>query len=222
MNITKTSDIENHHIFALIVGASGVGKTSLAKTLNHDETLILSAESGLLSIKDVSIDVVTIKSREDLLSTFDTLANTETKYKNIFIDSLTEIGQVTMTELEPDFTPAQTFGLWKKYEDRIVNLVKAFRDMAKYNIYFTALDKMETKDHVNTISIDLKKAKLSKSLPAYFDEVFYYQKHKREDGSITRALCTDSDDVDFTKDRSGKLDKYEKPDLQAINDKIFK
>ena len=73
MQITKTSDISNHHIFALIVGASGAGKTTLASTLNNEETLILSAESGLLSIKDSDIDVIQINNFDDMVSAYNFL-----------------------------------------------------------------------------------------------------------------------------------------------------
>ena len=81
MNITNTNDTTNKNIYALIVGSSGVGKTSLAKSLNHDETLILSAESGLLSIADANIDVIEINNYENLLAAFNFIAK-GTKYKN--------------------------------------------------------------------------------------------------------------------------------------------
>jgi phage nucleotide-binding protein len=220
MKIVKSNDQEIHGIFALICGSVGVGKTSLVKTLPHEETLILSAESGLLSIKDVEIDVINIEKFQDLLDAF-TFINGETKYKNIYVDSLTEIGELLFNELKPNYTKSQTFALYSDYAERMTKMLKAFRDLSGYNVYFTALDKMTAKDFTEVVTIDLIQKSLSKKLPALLDLVFYYQKLKREDGTTVRALCTDSDDVDFTKDRSGKLDKYEKPDLSAIQEKVF-
>ena len=53
--IKNTKDVENHRVVGMIVGPSGVGKTSLARTLKG-RTLIGSAESGLLSLKGADID----------------------------------------------------------------------------------------------------------------------------------------------------------------------
>ena len=85
MQIIKTSDVEHQHIFGLVVGSAGSGKTTLAKTLPHDETIILSCESGLLSLHDVSIDAVNINSSQDLIDAY-TLVKSS-KYKHVFIDS---------------------------------------------------------------------------------------------------------------------------------------
>ena len=48
--------VENNGIKFCVYGAAGAGKTSLIRTI-PGKTLILSAESGLLSIADVDADV---------------------------------------------------------------------------------------------------------------------------------------------------------------------
>lgn len=220
MKITKTNEVENHHIFALIVGASGVGKTSLAKTLPHNETLIISAESGLLSIQDASIDVVEINSLSELKNVFTFLSTNENKYKNIFIDSLTEMGEMIFHALKPEYEKSQTFGLYNDYTDKIIATLKYLRGLVKYNIWITCLDKMTAKDFTEVISLDLVQKSLAKKIPALFDEVFHMQAVEH-DGELKRVLVTDNSIVDFCKDRSGKLNKYELPDLGMINNKIF-
>lgn len=221
MQIKKTNQVENHHLFTLIVGASGVGKTSLAKTLPHEETLILSAESGLLSIRDAEIDVLEINSYQDLLNAFSFISK-ETKYKNIFIDSLTEIGEILFHELKPNYSKSQMFGLYEEYSTKMTKLLKAFRDLTQYNIYFTCLDKTIEKNLTEScIGIDLIQKSLSKKIPPLFDEVFYMDIADKEDGSKVRYLCTNNSTIDFAKDRSGALDQFELPDLNNINNKIF-
>lgn len=236
MQIKSTNDIDNFKIFCLIVGSSGVGKTTLAATLEKDKTIVISAESGLLSIKDTGIDYIEIKSypeeevqKDESKQGFNqftqalSLSINANKYENIFIDSLTELGQMIFNDakiLYPDKN--KTFLMYEYYSDQITKILKRMRDQNKYNIFLTALDTMAKKDFTEVVSIDLIQKSLAKRLPALFDEVFYYQKFHREDGTTVRAICTDSDDVDFTKDRSGRLDKYEKPDLQVIKDKILK
>ena len=41
------------------------------------------------------------------------------------------------------------------------------------------------------------------------------------EGELKRIIATDNSVVDFAKDRSGKLSKYELPDLNNITKKIF-
>ena len=235
MEIKSTNDINNFKIFCLIVGPSGVGKTTLASTLDKDKTIIISTERGLLSIKGTGIDYIEIQGypEDDIKSDetkqgFNQFINAITmavnadKYENIFIDSLTEIGQMIFNDakiLYPDKN--KTFLMYEYYSDQITKLLKRMRDQNSFNIFLTALDAMVKKDFTEVISIDLIQKSLAKKIPALFDEVFYYQKLHREDGTTVRAICTDSDDVDFTKDRSGKLDKYEKPNLEEIKHKIL-
>ena len=66
MKVTSTKTVSSSRLAALIVGQSGVGKTSLAKTLPANETLIVSAEAGLLCLQGTDIDVAEVKTREEL------------------------------------------------------------------------------------------------------------------------------------------------------------
>jgi hypothetical protein len=112
------------------------------------------------------------------------------------------------------------FQLYDDYATRIIRLLKAFRDLVDYNIWMTCLDKMQAKDFTEIITIDLIQKSLSKKVPALFDEVFYLQVVDHE-GEMKRALATDTSVMDFCKDRSGTLNKYELPNLGAIYNKIF-
>jgi len=164
MKIIKTNEIENHHIFALIVGSSGIGKTSLVKTLPHDETIILSLESGLLSVKDASIDAVEISSYDDLVETIKHIkTNCADKYKHIYIDSLTELSESLFSELNIKYPDKKdSFTLYDEYKKKLVSLLKALRGLTQFNVWLTCIDKLEQKDFTNVISMDMHQKSLSK------------------------------------------------------------
>ncbi len=219
MDIQKTNELEFHHIFAIIVGSSGSGKTTLAGTLPDNETLIISAESGLLSLRRKEIDFVKVKSFDDLISIFNKLKN-GMKYKHIFIDSITEIGEIVFSHYKPQFDKSKNFALYEAYSETMTRLLKSLRDMDKYNIWLTCLDKLGDKDGSDTVTLDLVQKSLSKKIVSFFDEVFYLTSIDK-DGEKKRFISTDNTYIDFAKDRSGALDKFEKPDLGLITNKIF-
>jgi hypothetical protein len=57
-------------------------------------------------------------------------------------------------------------------------------------------------------------------LPYLFDEVLALRVERDSDGAVQRALMCESDGLWLAKDRSGKLDAWEAPDLGAVISKI--
>jgi hypothetical protein len=62
--------------------------------------------------------------------------------------------------------------------------------------------------------------KMGQALPYFFDEVLALRVEKDAEGKSHRALMCDSDGLWTAKDRSGKLDAWEEPDLGQIISKI--
>jgi hypothetical protein len=61
---------------------------------------------------------------------------------------------------------------------------------------------------------------LTQGLPYFFDEVLALRVERDADGNSQRAIMCDSDGLWLAKDRSGKLDAWESPDLGDIIRKI--
>jgi len=218
----------------LVYGKPGVGKTSLAKTTGED-TLIISAESGLLSIADSDIDVIDITVDDNnkaldpvgkyhRLQEAAKMLSEGVPHKTLIVDSLTEIGQIVFESIKTSDDkfkdPKNNLVLWGIYGERMRALIKFFRDLPGLNVVMTALAKLE-KDDMNRriMSIDLQ-GKIGDQLPGYFDEVFFYHLFKDEDGETQRYLATQPTDNYVAKDRSGKLNEFEQPNLAEIAKKI--
>ncbi|MEG7790101.1 AAA family ATPase, partial [Listeria monocytogenes] len=69
---------------------------------------------------------------------------TKNKYQNLYIDSLTEIGEKLLLELKSDpklGADNMMLKMYGQYNDDFTKFIKALRDMQPYNIFFTCLNK---------------------------------------------------------------------------------
>lgn len=223
MKITSTKDVAAQRLTCLVYGNPGIGKTSLAKTC-PGRTLIISAESGLLSLAGSEIDVVEITKWSETHEVFNFLMTEEAKqtYQWIFIDSLTELGQRLIENLKTRYPDRKdALKMWGEYAEVMTGFVKAVRDIRPYSVVFTALPSVEKDDVGRTrYAVDLN-GKISTRLPAFFDEVFALRMFDDEERGPVRLLQTVESDGWIAKDRSGKLATYEEPDLGIISSKTL-
>ena len=114
--------------------------------------------------------------------------------------------------------PRQAYG---EMQNQMAEIIRSFRDILGKNVYMSA--KLEkTQDEMGRVlyTPSMPGNKTGQSLPYYFDEVLALRVEKDADGVTQRALMCDSDGLWLAKDRSGKLDQWEAPDLSAIIKKI--
>jgi phage nucleotide-binding protein len=230
IKIKKTGDIASKRFVAIVVGPSGIGKTSLVKTLPAPESkiLLISAESGLSCLSGTNIDVIEVdptdpmNSLEEIYNELGTDAYKK-KYDYVFIDSLTEIGQLIVSYLKKDphyGQPKNALPMWGKYGDLMTTIIKGYRDLSDYSVIFTCLDAIE-KDGLEKIeSFNLPGSSIKNNVKAWFDLVLFYKVYKDEEGNHIRKLVTDIAEAPLAKDRTGKLEAYEDADLSAIITKI--
>lgn len=237
MNIQNTDELKHGYINALVYGFSGSGKTTTLGTLPKG-TLVISAEGGLMPLmgkgvsfidisKDNAGNVLTEPSaRIARLSEIfkwlyakcpDDKGKPTNAYTSIALDSLTEISQLLVQKLNKDFPDRKdSFPMWGEYTKIMLSIVKNFRDLP-YNVFMTVLaepDKDETGKRF--IGMDIA-GSMSRKLGQYFDLVMYV--HVDAEGA--RSLITRSTDTIQCKDRSGKLEAKEPPDLGALVVKIM-
>lgn len=218
INLQKASSLGGSFIKLLVYGQAGSGKTSLCSTL--PSCVVLSAEGGMLSLAGTEVSFLEIRSLEDLTEVFSWLTSSEeaSQFESVALDSISEIGQVVLADhLKKSKDPRQAYGAMAS---DMSSLIRAFRDLPKH-IYFSAqVEKSQDETGKLLWSPAMPGTKVGQSLPYFFDEVLAYRIEKDGDGLVQRALLTDSDGSWLAKDRSGKLETYEAPDLGAIINKI--
>lgn len=219
IKLNSTKDLSISGVKLLCYGQAGSGKTSLIKTLPNP--IILSAEGGLLSIADSDIPYIEVKSMADIHESFSWLSESSeaAQFKSVAIDSISEIAEVVLsTEKAAAKDPRQAYGA---LQDVMASMIRSFRDLPGKHIYMSAkLEKAQDEMGRILYSPSMPGNKLSQSLAFYFDEVLALRVEKDADGNTQRALMCDSDGLWTAKDRSGRLDAWESPDLGAIIAKI--
>ena len=228
MKIFNTDDEATHHCKMLVYGESGVGKTYLFSTVPDVSTaFLISAEAGTLSLRGKNITCCNATSMSDVTEAYAWLVGSEEARGINFIglDSISEVGDLCLSEeQEKTKDGRQAYGNTQK---RMRNLIKSFQDMPGKHVYMSARQARVQDDAQQMFyGADMPGLKLGPKMSYWFDEVFSLRKFRveKEGGAheIKRALQTVSDGQYIAKDRSGRLEDFEAPDLNEILNKILK
>ncbi len=218
--INPSEAVQKQGLKMLVYGPAGAGKTVLCAT-TKEPTLIISAEAGLLSIKDApdSIQIAEVKSRRDVEEVLQFL-QTEGPPPWVCIDSISEVAEVVLAEeLEKTKMPMKAYG---ELGVVMTALIKGFRDLPNANVLMTCKQARSKDDSQGQMIYEpgMPGQKLGSALPHFFDIVGAMRVFKDNDGNLQHWLQTNRDEQYDAKDRSGCLDLFEKPDLAAIKAKI--
>ena len=95
---SKTDDTQGKPLRVLIHGASGAGKTYLARTVpDPSKCVLVAVEDGALSLADVNMHVARIEKSDDLADVFAAVAN-KPEIGWIYVDSITEWAEMILFE----------------------------------------------------------------------------------------------------------------------------
>lgn len=249
-----------------LFGPSGVGKTTLARTLDPKTTLFVDLEAGTLAIQGWQGDVLDVRATAQALgahpweiaralalfiggadpsdrdgpyskTAYDQVAALFgphidlSKYKTIFVDSITvasrECFKWAMTQPEA-FSEKKgkqdTLGAYGLLGREMIRWLTHLQHAPVSIIVVGILD--GEKDDLNrwTYTAQVEGSKTGRELPGIFDQVMTLQNFKAEDGTLYRGIvCQQQNEWNYpAKDRSGRLDVIEPPDLAAIMNKIRK
>ena len=212
-----------HHVNCMVYGESGIGKTTLCATAPNP--LIISIESGLLTLAEVDVPVIEIDTFAELdeVHTWLQKSKEADKYDTICLDSLSETAELILTEeMQRNKDGRAAYGVMA---ETMTYSIRGFRDLPKHTL-FTAKVRKIVDDSSGVIRFypSVPGQQLLNNLPYFFDEVFRmdFGKTKTKPVQQYRYIDTVGNRQFICKDRSGKLSAQEKPDLTHIFNKILK
>lgn len=219
IQLKSTNDYALNGVKMCVFGFAGAGKTSLIPTL--PSPIILSAEGGLLSIKESRLHYIEISSMADLKEAYGWLINSDEakQFQSVALDSISEVAEVVLTDERKKSKDGRA--AYGEMNTSMQELIRAFRDIPNKHVLMTAkLEKTADESGRILYSPSMPGKTLTQGLDYYFDEVMALRVEKDADGNYVRALMCDSDGLWRAKDRSGKLSMWEAPNLSEIINKI--
>jgi hypothetical protein len=240
----------------LIVGPTGVGKTSLLRTFSDPaRVLFVDAEAGDLSVLSLRVPTIRLDdwpTARDLAcriggpnisfpptacyspAHFEAvggyLEDLEC-YDTVFIDSLTQLTRLSLrwSQQQDEAFSERTgrkdvrgaYGLHAR--EMILWLNQLQHALAKNVVYVGILERVVDELKAATWQLQAEGSKTSRELPGIVDQIITYQFLDFGDGKpLERAfVCTNPNPWGYpAKDRSGRLDQIEQPDLGKLLNKL--
>lgn len=222
IKLTNTRDAARTNGLKLLVyGGAGAGKTTLCKTM-PGRPVIISAEGGLLSLRDADLPVIEVGSIKDVHDAYAYLASDPAgmAFDWVALDSISEIAEVVLsTEKKANKDPRAAYG---NLQEQMIDLLRAFRDLPGRNVYMSCKMERQKDEQSGAMlySPSLPGNKLAQAIPYLFDEVLCLRVERDPEGRLYRYLQTQPDFSYVAKDRSGALDPFELPDLALVAQKV--
>lgn len=248
---------ERRGIKGVLVGKSGVGKTSQLWTLDPNSTLFFDLEAGDLAVEGYGGDTIRPRTWQECRdfavfiggpnpalrddqpysdahhqAVCERLGDPGVldKYQTVFIDSITVAGRLCMQwcKGQPQAYSEKTGkpdnrGAYGLMGQEMIGWLTHLQHTRQKNVWFVGILN-EALDDFNrrVFSLQVEGAKTGLELPGIVDEVITLTELKDESGNSHRAfVCHTLNEWGYpAKDRSGRLDLIEEPNLGRLMKKI--
>jgi hypothetical protein len=235
---------------ALIVGPTGVGKTSLLRTLDLSTTLFVDIEAGDLAVQDLAVDTFRPRTFPQCRDLACVLAGpnpavpanacysqahynaaiaeigSPKQYDTFFIDSLTAAGRLCFqwASQQPEAFSERSGkrdlrGAYGLHAREMVAWLMHLQQAREVNVVFLGVLETVTDDYNRTEHrLQLEGARTGRELPTVVDQVITMHWVDFGDGAPMRSfVCTAPNKWNYpAKDRSGRLEQFEPPDLGKL------
>lgn len=212
LNIQSTKDTKVDGVKIVLYGSAGSGKTTTLATA--PDPFIISAEGGLLSLRDKDVPFVEVRTMKEIDEAYKYVKSSE--HSTICIDSVSEIGESVLNDYKK--TVADGRQAYGKLADMMGAFIRNLRDLPGKHVVFVSKERRydDEDSGITTYEPYIPGKVLPFNLPYLVDEVLCM----RLDRKGKRYVQCQADRLRPCKDRSGTLDKEEAPDLSAIINKI--
>jgi hypothetical protein len=205
----------------LVYGQAGAGKTYATQTMPGN-VLVISAEAGLLSIKDApNVSAIEVSNYDDLREVYSALKSGELVYDSVCLDSVSEISEILLVHEKGRNKDGRM--AYQNVAEAVTSLMRSFRDLDMH-VLFLCKEGKDNNDGVFFFGPKMASKPLGDSITYFFDEVLALRilDDQDDDGNpiAARWLQTRIGQGYTAKDRSGKLEPFEKPDLTALIAKL--
>jgi hypothetical protein len=185
--------------------------------------IIISAERGLLSLADKDVPVINVTTPDEFEEAYQ-LVLTSKDYETICIDSISEVAEVMLSKYQGKYADGRK--AYGELNIESMKLMRKFRDIFGKHVFMIAKELRITDDYTGITSFvpSLPGKTLVRENPYLFDEVFSMQIGETNKDGVTesyRFLQTQPSITHLAKDRSGKLNPIERPNLTMIVNKIM-
>lgn len=204
----------------LVYGRAGRGKTYLCSTCPNP--IILSAESGLLTLAEYDLPYIEIRNFNDLRDayTWARSSHEARQFQTICMDSVSDIAETCLSAHQEKTKDGR-----KAYGDMIKQMsdeIRNWRDLQGFHVYLSAKQE-RIKDEAAGVVLNgpmMPGNKLAQNMPYFPDEVFQAEIENQGMAGSYHYLRCKPDFQNEAKDRSGKLNEIEEPHLGKIIHKI--
>ena len=181
-------------------------------------------EAGLLSIKDKdNVTAIEVKEAHEIEEIAQLLESGQLDYDTVCLDSVTEMSEILLaSEKQKSKDPRRAYG---EVIEIMTKTMRRFRDLKIHVIFVAKEDKIrDEQTGMFTYQPMMVGAKLPVQIPYFFDEVLVlrvFEEENEEGKKVTNRWLQTTLGANYTaKDRSGKLDTFEEPNLTHIINKL--
>ena len=205
----------------LVYGQAGAGKTYATQTM-PGKVLVISAEAGLLSIKDApNVSAIEVSNYDDLREVYAALKSGELVFDSVCLDSVSEISEILLVHEKSRNKDGRM--AYQNVAEAVTSLMRSFRDLDMH-VLFLCKEGKENNDGVFFFGPKMASKPLGDAITYFFDEVLALRviEDQDDDGNpvAARWLQTRIGQGYTAKDRSGKLEAFEEPNLTALITKL--
>lgn len=206
---------------ALVYGEPGLGKTPLSNTAPRP--MLLATEPGLLSMRDSTVMTWEAYTPERLDEFFEFFFNSKEigGYDTLCIDSISQMAEIYLRQaLNANKDGRMAYG---KMCEKVMEKLNKLYFFPQKHLYLICKREVMDMNGTSYQRPAFPGKELHIQVPHLFDEILHLGLHQvpQVPGPPIKAFCTASQYNLLARDRSGRLNTYEPPNLTDIFNKAM-